>query len=64
MPNWGTNGNFHGSAALIAAHVEYLGDGDWKLPDGAEVTCVASGDTESDWLLRIEGQDWHVWTQE
>ena len=64
MANWGTNGNFHGSAHHIAEGIEYLGDGDWTLPAGASVECVASGENESDWLLTIAGQQWHVWTEE
>ena len=64
MPKWGTNGNFHGTLAPVAEAIAYLGDGDWDLPPGAVVTCVQSGETETDWLLTIEGQQWHVWTEE
>lgn len=64
MATWGTNGNFHGATHQIAEGITYLGDGDWDLPAGATVTCVASGENESDWLLTIEGQQWHVWTEE
>ena len=61
MTTWGTNGNFHGQAAEVAKGIEYLGDGKWQLPEGAEITAVSS---DGDWLLTIEGQQWHVWTEE
>lgn len=63
----GLNGNFHGEAifnlegALAELGVEYRGDGEWSLPDGASIASTGSGD---DWVLTLDdGTEYHVWSE-
>lgn len=62
MPKAYINGNFHSlHLCLIQIGIEYLGDGDWKLPDGAFVT----GGHNDDWVITLkDGEVIHVYTEE
>jgi hypothetical protein len=63
----GLNGNKHREwvhdleGALTDLGVTYLGDGEWEMPDGAEIECMG-GD---DWILTMtDGTKYHVWSEE
>lgn len=57
--NVGMNGNYE--EPDITQNVDYLGDGDWLLPDSWTVT----GGYGDDWTITDEdGLPYHVWTAE
>ena len=67
MAKAGLNGNYHGDKvfnleeALNELGVRYLGNEEWKLPEGAYVYEVS----EEDFVLVMpDGTEYHVWTEE
>jgi hypothetical protein len=61
----GLNGNTHGALdvqeRLTDLGVEYLGDGEWNLPEGAEMVAVGA----DDWQLTLaDGTEYAVWSEE
>ena len=51
---------------LLRLGFKYMGNSNWRLPPGAQVTHVGydEEDESDDWIITFEGQTYYVWSAE